>query len=282
MTNQFTCFNNNLTTILPLQNKIDNVITINECDFIIQPRTEKGWTVDVVFNGLGYSWSGDSIFYYLGINDEILPENYLDNNLSFWLTSDGKIKTKTYKYLSETQSKIITNSTTPICTGITTNDFNITITFERNLELTDCDIYNNGGVNDQIKEKLIVNPIQSLSGETEQYSYVYGLDNKWVKSKEYRLGTLKIYVNGKPFYKLKNWEEIIPSQRNSINILTQSWGTGTTGCDGIHNGSCDINIKEINYYEEPLNFIEINNLHNMKYYNFNNCNDCSDDITNLV
>lgn len=281
MTNQFSCFNNNLSGLLPLQNIIDNVITINDCDFIIRPRTEKGWTVDLVFNANGYSWSGDSVFYYLGITDETLPENYIDNNLSFWLTSDRKIKWKTYKYITDTQNKIITDSTVDLCSGATTDYFNITITFERNREFEQCNLLNMGGANDLIIKADVVNPLLALSGATEIYDYTYGFNDKWIKEVDNRLGTLKIYLNGKPIYKLKNWEEIIPTQRNSTNNLIQSWGTGTTGCDNIHNGTCDINIVEINYYEEPLNFLNINKIFNLKPYPFDSCNNCYDNILSL-
>jgi hypothetical protein len=281
MTNQFSCFNNNLSGLLPLQNIIDNVITINGCDFIIRPRTEKGWTVDLVFNGNGFNWSENSIFYYLGINDESLPENYIDNNLSFWLTSDRKIKWKTYKFISETQNKLMMDETVSICSGITTDFFNVTITFERNREFELCDLVNMGGSNDLIVESKVLNPISSLSGDTELYEYVYGFEQKWIKEVENRLGTLKIYVNGKPLYKLKNWEEIIPTQRNSTNQLIQSWGTGTTGCNDIHNGTCNINIVEINYYEEPLSYIDINKIIELKPYDFNSCNNCSDNLSGL-
>ena len=281
MTNQFSCFNNNLSGLLPLQNIIDNVITINDCDFIIRPRTEKGWTVDLVFNANGYSWSGDSVFYYLGIADEILPENFIDNNLSFWLTSDRKIKWKTYKYISDTQNKIITDSTVDLCSGATTDYFNITITFERNREFEQCDLENKGGANDLITSSTVINPTQSLSGDTEQYSYTYGFDKKWIKEVDNRLGTLKIYLNGKPIYKLKNWEEIIPTQRKSTKQLVQLWGTGTTGCDNIHNGTCDIDMTEINYFEEPLSYIDINKLYYLKSYSFNSCENCLDNLSSL-
>lgn len=266
---------------MPLRNIIDDVITINDCDFIIRPRTEKGWTIDLTFNANDYSWSGDSLFYYLGINNEFLPENFIDNNLSFWLTSDRKIKWKTYKFISDTQNKLLMDSSITLCDGATEEYFNITITFKRNREFNDCNLLNKGGSNDLITESKIINPINVLSGSTEEYSYTYGFNEKWVNEVDSRLGTLKMYLNGKPFYSLKNWEEIIPTQRTSTNELTQSWGTGTTGCNDIHNGTCDINIVEINYYEEPLTFIDINKILTLKPYSFNTCENCMDNMSSL-
>ena len=69
MTNEFSCFNNNLSGLIPLTITIDTQTPIKEdCDdIIIRSRTEKGWTIDMVFNAGGYTWQDNSIFYYWGI-----------------------------------------------------------------------------------------------------------------------------------------------------------------------------------------------------------------------
>lgn len=285
MTNEFSCFNNNLTGLIPLTNIINEVITINDCDFIIRPRTEKGWTVDMVFNASGDTWQDNSVFYYWGISGATIATDYIDNNLSFSFTSDNELKWKTYKYMDSGQYKIISDTTSPLCTGATIGDFNITITFERNNTLDGiCELENSGGVNDLITGTTVTNIINTLSGATENVVYGYGFDGKWVNSKSLRYGTLKIYFNGKPIYKLNNWEEIIPSQRGSMCPLIQVWGSGTTGCDEIHNGYCNFEIKEINYYEEPLSFLQINNFYQSKttIYEFNPCISCNDSITGII
>ena len=72
------------------------------------------------------------------------------------------------------------------------------------------------------------------------------------------MGTLKIYLNGVPIYKVKNWEEIIPSERSSDNGIYQIWGGGTTGSYDIHEGNFTLfNLKKIKYFEEPLNFVHV-------------------------
>lgn len=283
MTNLFSCFNNIVSGNTPLQINIDEVTTINDCDFIVRSRTEKGWTVDIVFDSSNYTWTGDSIFYYWGISGSTGSTEYIDNNLSFWLTSDRKIKWKSYRYVNESQNIINTDSTLGICSGSTTGNFNITISFERKYALTDCDLLNNGGINDLILNKTVTNIKDTITGATPIYDITYGLNENWSKDKRYRMGTLKIYLNGKPFYKLDNWEEVIPSQRSSTNKLVQLFGTGMTGVGNIHNGNCYINFLEINYYEEPLSFIEINNLFQTKnnIYNFSNCYDCTDSINSI-
>ena len=70
-------------------------------------------------------------------------------------------------------------------------------------------------------------------------------------------------MNGNPIYKLENFEEIIPSERQSQNPLVQSWGQGTGGIQEIHNGTCQFNMKNIQYYEEPLDYLAIK-------YHYNN------------
>ena len=70
------------------------------------------------------------------------------------------------------------------------------------------------------------------------------LNKKWWKEKQYRLGTLKIYINGRPIYKIKDWEEIIPTNRG-VQPFIQSWGGGTKLMYNIHNGVCCFDIKSI-------------------------------------
>jgi hypothetical protein len=95
-----------------------------------------------------------------------------------------------------------------------------------------------------------------LSGETPTYKYIEELNKKWADERNRRLGTLKIYLNGRPIYKLKNWEEVIPSTRG-VQPFIQSWGGGTGLMGNIHNGICCFNIKKIQYYEEPLDFVHV-------------------------
>jgi hypothetical protein len=61
------------------------------------------------------------------------------------------------------------------------------------------------------------------------------LNEKWLIDKHYRKGRLKIYVNGRRFFTIENFEEIIPRGLNTdkekqvgvpFNI---SWGGGTQG-----------------------------------------------------
>lgn len=274
----------------PLVFEINKQYTGHTCDFLIRRRTELGWTIDLVFNKNGYNWPDGNVFYYLGISGETLSGNYLDNNLSFSFTNDGKIMWAAYRYSGHCNTisgytvsdYITTGQTETLPSGTTVNDFNITITYQRNRTLYNCDIPNDGGWNDLISGTTITNINEVLTGATEIIEYVETLNQKWENEQNERLGTLKIYLNGKNIYTLKNWEEIIPSQRDSQNLLIQKWGGGTVYSGGLHNGGNSLfNILKMRYYELPLNFIEVNHLYLTTinpFFNVNVVDICLNDL----
>lgn len=289
------CLDVPLNDIKPWEIEIDVPYTHdNTCDFTVRRRTEDGWTADFVFNRENLPWVSGSTFYYWGIENETDPNNYLDNNLSFSFTSDGRIKWESYRYSGYCHStngysemSYISSGQTPVlCTGGTSEDFNITITFDRNTTLeTICDIENQGGWNDLITGWTVTNPFDVLTGDTEDFDLVEVLNNKWNSERNKRLGTLKIYLNGRPIYKLEDWEEIIPSVRSSINPIVQIWGGGTDGSGGIHTGTTEFNLKRVKYFESPLNFPNIRHHYLVSTkpdYNIIECNeDCVDVITSI-
>ena len=262
---------------IPLEIEVNTPYTGGTCDFTVRRRTEKGWTLDFIFNGI----VSGSTFYYLGIKDDFIDGNYADNNLSFSFTSDNRIKWKTYKYSGLCSSdsgytetyQTITGSTNVMCVNDFVNDFNVTIVFDRYSYYNDCEIENEGGWNDLIlgphavpfavdpttgntavsstqitSGYTITNDIHDwVTGATITTQYIEELNKKWNNERQKRLGTLKIYLNGKPLYKVENFEEIIPSLRRSTNPIVQIFG----------NDSTDYTIKRILYYEEPLDFVHI-------------------------
>jgi len=160
----------------------------------------------------------------------------------------------------------------PICQFITQSGtcaetwIQVDVVFDRNLYLEDCEIYNNGGINDLVKIRLDkferygshvaesggpfgCHPTQQAQ-ETKPCKDEYprfiedayfdfnchgAQVQKWFVEKEYRLGTLSFYVNGRRVHKVENYEEIIPRQLNT-NKQTQvgvaynmSWGGGALG-----------------------------------------------------
>ena len=208
--------------------KIDSGSGNNNCSPIIRRRTEKGWTLDFVFNRETLSWSSGNIFYYLGVLGNTDSSNYLDNNLSFRFTSDGKVKWVAHHYsgscdasLGYVQSHYIAaGETPPLCVTNDEKDFNLTIVFNRHKELTDCDIDNVGGFNDLIQGPHAVEFVKPLTGVTAMTStqivegytitntisdwvtggtitteYVEELNKKWANERDSRLGELKFYLN---------------------------------------------------------------------------------------
>lgn len=281
-----------LTT--PWEIPINENYTTDNCDFTVRRRTENGWTLNFVFNRENLPWSSGNTFYYLGLVDETIEDNYMDNNLSFSFTTDGRIMWKAIHYSGYCStdsgytgsSYTVSGQTGVLCTGGTSDDFNITITFERNKNLTLCNLVNDGGQNDLITGWTVTNVLDVMTGATEDYTIIEGLSYKWWDERYNRLGTLKIYLNGRPIYKLKDWEEIIPSQRNSENLLEQIWGGGTTGSGDIHEGDTFFNLKRVQYFEEPLDFLHVRHhyLTSIKpQYSITECvSDCTDSATSLT
>ena len=255
---------------------INEPYVLNNCHIFLNKRTQRGWTLDFVFNG---PITG-STFYYWGIKDESLVHNLADNNLSFGFTDDGRITWSAFRYSGHcdptsgyTENFYISSGQTPtLCTDGTSNDFNVTITFDRYKHYEDCDIENEGGHNDLVTGWTVTNPIESLSGATESFTIIETLNKKWSDERQKRLGILKIYLNGGPIYKIKDWEEVIPSLRDSSNPISQIWGRDVS----------TYTIKRVKYFEEPLDFVHVRHhyLTSIKpFYTINECQQkCSPDI----
>ena len=288
-----TCLDIPLNDVKPWSVNINTPYTRETCNFTVRRRTEKGWTLDFVFNRDNKNWEEGKTFYYWGIVNELNPLNFVDNNLSFSFTSEGKIMWESYRYSGYcdsgyTESYYISSGETPtLCTNGTLNDFNITIVFERYKEFYGCSLKNEGGINDYITGWTVTNPLNVISGSTEQISgMTETLSRLWSKERDNRLGVLKIYLNGQPIYKIENWEEIIPSQRNSSNGIYQILGGGTTGYVDIHDGNTKFNLIKFQYYEEPLDFAHVKHhyMSEIKHnFNITECqNECNDNLAGFA
>jgi hypothetical protein len=268
---------------------------VDNCSPILKRRTEKGWTLDFIFNRENLPWSSGGVFYYLGVRGEDDVRNYSDNNLSFQFTSDRRIKWVSHRYSGycgtdtyQEEYYISSGQTPQLCTTDGLKDFNVTIVFDRYKRYTDCNLENDGGWNDM--KGYRINPYQNteMSGVTSTQLSVWDeneiLTQQWANERQRRLGTLKIYLNGRPIYKIEDWEEIIPSERG-VQPFIQSWGGGTGLMNNIHNGVCCFNIKSIKYYENPLGFIHVrhNFLLLQNQYDFFICGlNCDDELFGLV
>lgn len=254
--------------------EVNKPYTGDTCDFTSRRRTEKGWTVDLVFGGLVTG----TTFYYLGIRGEFMSENYADNNLTFSFTNDNKIKWEAFHYSGTCDADMgysesyytLTGETPQLCPNGIYNDFNITITFDRYKYYFDCEVENEGGYNDLILGPhpveyspsltaststqittgyTVTNEIHDwVTGGTLSTQYIEELNKKWASERQKRLGTLRIYHNGKRIYKLENFEEVIPSLRSSeFGKIYQVFGNNAL--NGI--------LKQVKYFEEPLDFVHV-------------------------
>lgn len=298
------CFSGSVENFTPIEFLIETGTTISGCTIDIRKRTEKGWTLDFIFNRNSNPWISGSTFYYWGIKDETNPLYYLDNNLSFSFTDDGSIMWKSVHYSGYcettsgyTETDYISSGKTPtLCTTGLTDNFNITITFDRYKYLYDCDLENEGGINDYITGKTITNAREVIEKRAiENYIYSEILSERWFEERNSRLGTLRIFLNGNPIYKKENWEEIIPSIREKIyenpiptgttsgstyNPIVQVWGGGVSGSTDIHLGETSFLLKQFKYFEEPLHPLHVKHYYitkNSNDFNITECNDICDD-----
>lgn len=146
-----------------------------------------------------------------------------------------------------------------VCSAITTDRWvMISAVFERYTTIEDCDLLNLGGLNtirnvtyqsilDGSAYNLIMPPETHIGSLKEDKVYRISFDREWFDEAWYRLGKLKIYVNGYYFMVIENFEEIIPRELNTekekqvgvpFNI---SWGGGTQGLhDNLIFDECSI------------------------------------------
>jgi hypothetical protein len=142
--------------------------------------------------------------------------------------------------------------------------------FQRNQWLDTCDLYEKGGLGllvDTIFTATQANNSVSLIEPplTHELPYdpatteIVTFNDNWTEEKKYRLGTLKIFVNGKLFMVAENFEEIIPrlldvQKEKQIGVgYNISLGGGTQGLkDNLtFSGGCPETIDEIEYQQDP-------------------------------
>jgi hypothetical protein len=142
--------------------------------------------------------------------------------------------------------------------------------FQRNQWLDTCDLYEKGGLGllvDTIYTATPANNSVSLIEPplTHELPYdpatteIVTFNDNWTEEKKYRLGTLKIFVNGKLFMVAENFEEIIPrlldvQKEKQIGVgYNISLGGGTQGLkDNLtFSGGCPESISGITYQQDP-------------------------------
>jgi len=125
--------------------------------------------------------------------------------------------------------------------------FQVNFVWERYTWLDTCDLWYRGGLGDITEERyleslanntvsLITVPYthQLCNIDPEKIKWV-SLNEKWLLDQQYRNGRLKIYVNGKLFYTIEDFKEIIPraltaDKEKQVGVpYNISWGGGTQG-----------------------------------------------------
>lgn len=125
--------------------------------------------------------------------------------------------------------------------------FQVNVVWERYTWLDVCDLFWKGGLGQITKfyylESLANNAVSLITVpytsarhplEAKQIEIVK-LNDEWLLEKKLREGRLKIYINGKIFHTIENFEEIIPrgldtDKERQVGVpFNISWGGGTQG-----------------------------------------------------
>lgn len=141
--------------------------------------------------------------------------------------------------------------------------------WERNNYFETCDLYYKGGLGiitdfkyvDSLSDNtvlLIEPPVTHTGSPSPDQVEIVNLNERWLIEKTDRLGSLKIYVNGKIFYVINGFEEVIPRALNCekekqlgvpFNI---SWGGGTQGLrESLTFTGCPQSLTGLTYMQDP-------------------------------
>ena len=142
--------------------------------------------------------------------------------------------------------------------------------FQRNTWLGGCDLWDKGGLGLIVSNEftatsannsisLIKPPITHEDVYDPETTEVVTFTDVWMEEKKYRLGKLKLFVNGRLFMVVENFEEIIPhlvnvEKEKQIGVgYNISLGGGTQGLkDNLtFSGTCPATVDEIVYQQDP-------------------------------
>jgi hypothetical protein len=159
------------------------------------------------------------------------------------------------------------------CSGSTYSEterwVQIDAVFQRNTYLDDCDLLYKGGLGEIVKTvytassannsvSLIQPPITQELDYDPATVEVVEMNERWLEEKNYRLGTLKFYVNGKLFLVVNGFEEIIPRPLNTLRetqigvAYNISLGGGTQGLhDNLTVTDCATTLTGMTYQQDP-------------------------------
>jgi len=209
----------------------------------------KSCTCDELYSGSTYSASTcNNVYPITGITnpseDIVFPEKNVfydgvSNSLSIQLTGSSgnpRICVKTYTISGSCESTGATINQWCSTKGIfnefkDTNYINeehwvqIDVVFVRDRLIDSCDLKDLGGLGLIISKEYtastanrsieLIQPPKTHDDIIPTSIEVVNFDSRWFETKKYREGNLRIYINGKPFFIIDNFEEIIPRQLNT-------------------------------------------------------------------
>ena len=222
----------------------------------------------------------------------------LSNNISLRLCGDPKnpgIGIRAIKFTGgcETTGSCITGQTYvtgytivdictppiyPYCLEVNPNWLNfehwflLDVVWERYTYLDYCDLKWFGGLDDITRVEylqslannsiaLIAPPYTNgyeIAGQIE----IVQLNQRWLDDTKFRMGRLKIYINGRIFYVVENFEEVIPrpldtDKEKQVGVpFNMSWGGGTQGLhENLTLSACTATTEGL-YIQDPECFPE--------------------------
>lgn len=119
--------------------------------------------------------------------------------------------------------------------------FQVDCVWERNNFYENADLEKFGGLGVITREEyveddlLLINTSGKTPGFCDQSVVIMGINDGWIVQKDFRLGSLKIYINGKLFFVINGFEEVIPrgldtEKEKQLGVpFNISWGGGTQG-----------------------------------------------------
>ena len=142
--------------------------------------------------------------------------------------------------------------------------------FRRREWFDECDLWDKGGLGLIVSEQytattannsisLVTPPLTHEKDYDPAVTEVVSFNNDWLVEEPFRVGTLKIYVNGKLFIIAENFEEIIPRLLNVEKEKQQGVGYNISlggGTQGLHDnltfsGGCPATVDDIVYQQDP-------------------------------
>jgi hypothetical protein len=150
--------------------------------------------------------------------------------------------------------------------------FQLDVVFERYTFIDYCDLKWFGGLDQITRIELLeslanntiilIQPPYTNGYKIPQEVEIVQLNDTWIDETKFRMGRLKIYINGRIFYVIENFEEVIPrgldtdKEKQVAVPFNMSWGGGTQGLhENLTLSACTATTEGM-YIQDPECFPE--------------------------